>query len=379
MSRSRFLRRWAIFGSAALLGVALTMTASVAGASQVSPSGVHAAGVATSIAVRWARPPGARSFLVISHPSHHMCVTTRTTCVVTGLHPAKSYYFTVVARGAGGASVASRPSNRVHIDSARVYFSSTSKGNGAKIDSLVSSFSAGTPRANAAYFKRLSVAISEYTTALSREAWPVAVRTDMATYVSVFRDLGQDTVAALKMNSAESYATLYAATDSELIKETKVLKVLKLSQKIVAPITSSPSASAIGSSEIVHDFYGDPLSVSVTQIVDPATAGSGSSLPDSGFRFVAVELTVDNTSTQEVDGDTNNALTVTGSDGHTYSADFATVSECSNFYSGAGIIDLQAGDSASGCVVFQLPTNVTVQSVSFSLSSGYLDTAEWTN
>ncbi len=30
-------------------------------------------------------------------------------------------------------------------------------------------------------------------------------------------------------------------------------------------------------------------------------------------------------------------------------------------------------------VVFELPTNVTVQRVSFSLAAGYLDVAEWTN
>jgi hypothetical protein len=94
---------------------------------------------------------------------------------------------------------------------------------------------------------------------------------------------------------------------------------------------------------------------------------------------VAVQLTVDNTSNQAVDGDANDALTVTGSDGQTYTADFGSVSECTNFYSGTGIIDLQAGASAAGCVVFQLPTSVTVQSTSFSLSSGYLDTAKWTD
>ncbi|MGC2486666.1 MAG: DUF4352 domain-containing protein [Acidimicrobiales bacterium] len=379
MNRSSSLCRWAMIGSAALLGLALTMTASVAGAATPSPTRVRASGTATSISVSWARPVGARSFLVTSHPSHHMCSTIRTTCVVKGLRLGKTYDFTVVARGARGPSATSRVSNRVRVDSARVYFSSTSKRDGNKIDALVSNFNASTTKANTAYLRKLSVAFSQYTTSLSLEKWPAGVKKSMAVYVSVFHALGKDTVAALSTNSAEAYATLYNATDSELIKETRVLSNLKLPQQIDAPITSSPSTSVLGNSETVHDFYGDPLAVSVTQVIDPATAGTGSGLPDSGYRFVAVDLTVDNTSSQEVDGDANDALTVTGSDGKTYSADFGIVSECSNFYSGAGIIDLHAGASASGCVVFELPTSVTVQSMSFSLSASYLDTAEWTN
>lgn len=378
MNRSSSLRRWAIAGSATLLGLALTVTPNVAGAATAPPAGVHASGVATSISVRWARPPGAKSFLVTSHPLKHTCATRVTTCVVKGLHPGKIYYFTVIARGARGPSVASR-SNRVRVDTARVYFSSTTRRDGNEIDALVGHFNSGTTKANNAYVKKLTAAFDRYTTALSLEAWPKAVRRSMATYVAVFRALGKDTVTSLTTNSAESYATLYHATDNELIKEVKVLSGLKLSQKIVAPITSTPSPSPLGTSETVHDFYGDAFAVAATQVVDPASAASGSGLPDSGYRFVAVQLTVDNTSSQEIDGDANDALSVTGSDGQTYSADFGSVSECSNFSSGSGIIDLQAGDSASGCVVFELPTSVSVHSMSFSLSSGYLDTAEWTN
>ena len=378
MNRSSSRRRWAIAGSATLLGLALTATPNVAGAATAAPTGVHAAGVATSISVRWVRPPGAKSFLVTSHPLKHTCATRATTCVVKGLHPGKIYYFTVVARGGPGPGVASR-SNRVRVDTARVYFSSTTRKDGNEIDALVGNFNSGTTKANNAYVKKLTTAFARYTTALSIEAWPKAVRRSMATYVAVFRALGKDTVTSLTTNSAESYATLYHATDNELIKEVKVLSGLKLAQKIVAPIASSPSPSSLGTSETVHDFYGDAFAVDATQVVDPASAASGSGLPDSGYRFVAVQLTVDNTSSQEIDGDANDALSVTGSDGQTYSADFGSVSECSNFSSGSGIIDLQAGDSASGCVVFELPTSVSVQSVSFSLSAGYLDTAKWTN
>ena len=66
-----------------------------------------------------------------------------------------------------------------------------------------------------------------------------------------------------------------------------------------------------------------------------------------------------------------------GTDGSTYHAVFSTVSACTNFT--YGTIDLAANHAASGCVVFALPTAVTVASIGFSLAPGYLDTAQWTN
>jgi len=68
-------------------------------------------------------------------------------------------------------------------------------------------------------------------------------------------------------------------------------------------------------------------------------------------------------------------MTVRGSDGKTYLANYGTVGACTNY--SYGEIDVPASGTLTGCVVFQLPTSVTVQSVSFSLDSGYLDTAVW--
>ena len=58
-------------------------------------------------------------------------------------------------------------------------------------------------------------------------------------------------------------------------------------------------------------------------------------------------------------------MTVTGSDAQTYSADYGTVSDCVNFE--LGVFQLPLSDSATGCVVFELPTSVTVQSIQFTL------------
>jgi hypothetical protein len=168
-------------------------------------------------------------------------------------------------------------------------------------------------------------------------------------------------------------------TNIEVLNEAKVRSALALPQVIIPPIAQTPTAVALGTSETVHDFDGDALGVTVSQVVDPATPLSDSDLPSSGDRFVAVELTISNTSSQEIQDDANSATTVTGSDGDTYTANFAAVTECTNFEEEIGYVDLKPGDNTTGCVVFQLPTSVNVQSVSFSLEPGYLDTAEWSN
>ena len=93
---------------------------------------------------------------------------------------------------------------------------------------------------------------------------------------------------------------------------------------------------------------------------------------------MAIELTLSNPSTNgTIEGDANYSMTVTGSDGQTYSADYGTVSACTNFESGD--FQLPLSDSSTGCVVFELPTSVTVQSIQFTLAPSYLDTAEWSS
>jgi hypothetical protein len=180
-------------------------------------------------------------------------------------------------------------------------------------------------------------------------------------------------------SQSQTYYVLTSETNIEVLNEAKVRSALALPQVIIPPIAQTASAAALGTSQTIHDFDGDALAVTVSQVVDPATALSDTDLPSSGDRFVAVELSISNTGSQEIQDDANSAMVVTGSDGETYTANFASVSQCANFEQNIGYVDLKSGDGTTGCVVFQLPTSVSVQSISLSLATGYLDTAEWSN
>jgi hypothetical protein len=292
-----------------------------------------------------------------------------------------SYRFSVVARSAAGASAPSALSNRVKVSTARTYFSKTLIAGGIQISKLESD----AENANAAkvqpFLAKLSGAFAATAKALAIEAWPSASRRDMSSFVTTFRSLGTDTVktfsATTVSGAAEATYTLQADTNKEILVESRVRTDLSLPQLIISSIAGMPAPAALGTTQTIHDFYNDPLSVTASQVFDPATAAAGAGLPDSGYRFVAVLVSLVNNSTEEISDDANFTMTIAGTDGQTYTADFGTVSQCSGFYDSSGFFDLAPGDSTSGCVVFELPTAVNVQSVSFSLAQGYLDTAEW--
>ncbi len=208
--------------------------------------------------------------------------------------------------------------------------------------------------------------------------WPTDVEADIASLAIDVANVSADEVnayEATETTAATSFDTLQGASIADTEADAQVRTVLGLPQLILGPITTTSPSTGFGTAQVVHDFTGDALSVTVTQVVDPATAGSGSGGPDTGFRFVAVELAV-SAPAGSVEGDANYSMTVTGTDGKTYTANFGAVSECTNFT--YGLFDLLADDSASGCVAFQLPTSIGVQSVQFSLASGYLDSGTWT-
>ncbi len=130
----------------------------------------------------------------------------------------------------------------------------------------------------------------------------------------------------------------------------------------------------IGQELIVTRPSGYHLGITVTQVIDPATS---SQQPATGNRFVAAQVSLDNTGSQKAAGNVNGQLTVIGSDGHQYSAASSIpIQNCSNFNSGQYALD--PGNVATGCVAFQLPASVGVTSVKFVPSPGSVE-GTWTN
>lgn len=116
------------------------------------------------------------------------------------------------------------------------------------------------------------------------------------------------------------------------------------------------------------------IAVQLLQVINPATVADGMGEP--GKPHLATKLTITNTGTSTVVGNANSDVAVVGSDEQTYTADFAQVSECTNFVNGEFLIS--PGDSVTGCVVFALPPGVTPAKVKYMPSSGIShDVGEW--
>lgn len=121
---------------------------------------------------------------------------------------------------------------------------------------------------------------------------------------------------------------------------------------------------------------GQQIAVTLTEIVSPATVPNG--WGEAGKSYIATKLRIENTGTTTIVGNSQSDVSVIGSDDQSYTADFATVTECSDFTDGWFLI--AAGSSKAGCVVFALPTGVTVAKVRYSPSSGISqDIGEWLN
>jgi hypothetical protein len=317
---------------------------------------------------------------VTSRPAAKSCITKKTTCDVKGLRAGSSYTFSVVAKNGSGASQKST-SNRVKVAKVSAYFLARLSVLRKATSSEVTAF--GTAPTNAQALKdlnKLRDSFGAFITALGLEKWPLRARSHISSFIADTRAFATSTIdslEALPANASEDYASLQGATNKEVRAEGSLYTDLGLVSPISAPISATPSALSLGSVQTIHDLYGDPISVTATQVIDPATAAPGSGIPNAGYRFVAVAASLTNGTNQTIDGDANYSMSVVGSDGQSYSADFGTVSQCSNF--NYGDFDLAAGGGASGCVVFEMPISVTVQSIQFTLAPNYLDTAEWSS
>lgn len=133
--------------------------------------------------------------------------------------------------------------------------------------------------------------------------------------------------------------------------------------------TAQSSTAHVGATLSFQDEDGTPYTVQLGQVIDPAQGADEFSTPNAGDRFVATVFKITDTGASPISDDANNNSTVVGSDDQDYTADFDDVSECTNFNDGE--YQITAGQSSTGCVVFQLPIGVTVAQVQWSPSGGF--------
>lgn len=111
--------------------------------------------------------------------------------------------------------------------------------------------------------------------------------------------------------------------------------------------TTAPKIPGIGDSVNLTDE-----TVTLVGVIDPATSDQGLGVP-TGDRLVAVNIAIRNTSTSAFEPVPILDSVLVDAAGHSYSATVDPTTSCQGF---SGSLSLNAGDSASGCEVFAVPT-----------------------
>lgn len=139
---------------------------------------------------------------------------------------------------------------------------------------------------------------------------------------------------------------------------------------------TKPAAPAQTSTLDVGDFNGDKLAVTVAIFANPATPTDQFNTAPSGSRLVAIQETLHDLGPGQISSDVDADTTLVGSNGQVYTPSFDAIAGCTNFDYGS--FTLTPGETENGCVAFALPNAVGIQRVTFSLTDGAIDTAQWT-
>ncbi|MET9699389.1 hypothetical protein ABZY31_21015 [Streptomyces sp. NPDC006529] len=115
---------------------------------------------------------------------------------------------------------------------------------------------------------------------------------------------------------------------------------------------------------------GELLDVTLVAVTDPAAPRAAHALRDPAGRLVAVEFRLLNTGTAAYADPPRSGSYLLDADGERYSGVALPTTAGAEFTEGRS---LAPGDSATGCVTFELPQDARASAVQFALNSGSAD------
>jgi hypothetical protein len=130
-----------------------------------------------------------------------------------------------------------------------------------------------------------------------------------------------------------------------------------------SPTPTNTLSGPVGTVYQVTDNSGNKMTVTLTQVIDPAQGADQYTTPDNGKRFVGAVFTLKGISGTFSD-DANSDAVVVGANGQSYTPDFSSIAGVTNFNHGE--FNLTPGTTSIGAVTFQVPDGVKVASVQWS-------------
>jgi hypothetical protein len=140
-----------------------------------------------------------------------------------------------------------------------------------------------------------------------------------------------------------------------------------------SPDYRSGGPFSVGQAAKFDDGQGNTATITLVRVIDPAQGADQYTTPSPGDRFVTAEFKILNTGNSFQPEPTSDA-TVFDTASHSYSSTYQDVQGCPAF---ASNLTLTGGETADGCVTFEIPTGSALQKVQYSEQSGG-GTAIWT-
>lgn len=117
---------------------------------------------------------------------------------------------------------------------------------------------------------------------------------------------------------------------------------------------------------------GQPVSVTLLSLADPAEPENPSLQPEEGKRFVAAEFRLENTGSEPYDDTPSNGVAVIGTTDAEWSANlFDPVQP------GFGSLTVAPGESRTAWITFEVPADANLKAVRFATDSGFGSDTEW--
>ena len=139
-----------------------------------------------------------------------------------------------------------------------------------------------------------------------------------------------------------------------------------------SPDYRSGGPFTVGQAAKFDDGQGHTATITLVRVIDPAQGADQYTTPSPGDRFVTTEFKIVNTGNSFQPEPTTDA-TVFDTASHSYSSTYQEVQGCPTF---ASNLTLTHGETADGCVTFEIPTGSVLQKTQYSEQGG-AGTATW--
>lgn len=141
-----------------------------------------------------------------------------------------------------------------------------------------------------------------------------------------------------------------------------------------AAASAPVKAAGLGDTITVSGFNAEKLTVTLVKVFPDAKGADEFTTPAAGKVFYAAQLRIVNAGAKAYSDSPDNSVVLKDASGQQFQSDLASVTAGQSF----GSVNIAAGDSVLGVVVFQVPSGDKPVKLQFTPDSGMADhTAQW--